>query len=159
MFIYCINAGHFKTSEEVELIVIKSNVCYNPLFFLFLSLPYLLCLSKLKNYELHYWIINGNYHINFQIFQHQSISKHPCKITFIISNKNIHSVQVNEICVFTLFFRSEEFADLEAEFKPSLLNSTVYVISMSLQLSTFAINYRVNYIFPAILFLQNVLEY
>ncbi|PRD30690.1 UNVERIFIED_CONTAM: Atp13a1 [Trichonephila clavipes] len=38
--------------------------------------------------------------------------------------------------------RSEKFADLEAEFKPSILNSTVYIISMALQLATFAVNYR-----------------
>ncbi|CAL1274747.1 unnamed protein product [Larinioides sclopetarius] len=38
--------------------------------------------------------------------------------------------------------RAEKFADLEAEFQPSLLNSTVYIISMALQLSTFAVNYR-----------------
>ncbi|XP_063612958.1 endoplasmic reticulum transmembrane helix translocase-like [Penaeus indicus] len=36
----------------------------------------------------------------------------------------------------------DKFVDLEKEFEPSLLNSTVYVISMTLQISTFAINYR-----------------
>ncbi|KAI1700167.1 e1-E2 ATPase domain-containing protein [Ditylenchus destructor] len=35
-----------------------------------------------------------------------------------------------------------EKIDLEAEFKPNILNSAVYVMSMALQVSTFAVNYR-----------------
>ncbi|KAI6221259.1 Cation-transporting ATPase [Aphelenchoides besseyi] len=35
-----------------------------------------------------------------------------------------------------------EKLDLEAEFKPNLLNSAIYVMSMALQMCTFAVNYR-----------------
>ncbi|KAJ8300410.1 hypothetical protein KUTeg_021929 [Tegillarca granosa] len=36
----------------------------------------------------------------------------------------------------------EEYVDLEAKFTPNILNTTVYIISMALQVSTFAVNYR-----------------
>lgn len=36
----------------------------------------------------------------------------------------------------------EVFVDLEKKFSPSILNTTVYIISMALQVSTFAVNYR-----------------
>lgn len=50
---------------------------------------------------------------------------------------------------------SEEI-DLEADFKPNVINTTVYIISMALQVSTFAINYKVGTsgAFPAPLFLS-----
>lgn len=46
-------------------------------------------------------------------------------------------------CDSTIFYIFREKVDLDAEFKPNVLNSAVYVMSMALQVSTFAVNYRV----------------
>lgn len=44
---------------------------------------------------------------------------------------------------FLVIYRAERFVDLERKFEPSLLNSTVYLISMAMQVATVAVNYRV----------------
>ncbi|CAG8572133.1 36875_t:CDS:10, partial [Racocetra persica] len=48
------------------------------------------------------------------------------------------------VYIVDLVFRYEErtAVDLEGDFKPSLLNTAVYLISLSMQVSTFAINYQ-----------------
>ena len=40
---------------------------------------------------------------------------------------------------------SEEDIDLEKEFEQNELNSAVYLISMAMQISNFAVNYKVSY--------------
>lgn len=37
----------------------------------------------------------------------------------------------------------DEDIDLDAEFQPNLLNSAVYLVSLVMQIATFAINYQV----------------
>lgn len=55
------------------------------------------------------------------------------KLAAILNN----SSQVNSL--------RENEEDEEEPFEANLINSTVYIIAMSLQVSTFAINYRVSY--------------
>ncbi|XP_074593748.1 endoplasmic reticulum transmembrane helix translocase [Brevipalpus obovatus] len=54
---------------------------------------------------------------------------------------------IHFICLITLVREANELSpkkpkDLKAEFSPSLLNSTVYIISVTLQVATFAVNYK-----------------
>ncbi|KAJ3601632.1 hypothetical protein NHX12_032600 [Muraenolepis orangiensis] len=42
----------------------------------------------------------------------------------------------------SLVYLADQFADIYKEFEPSLINSTVYIMSMAMQMATFAINYK-----------------
>jgi hypothetical protein len=49
------------------------------------------------------------------------------------------------MCLLLFSRKPDQKVDLEKEFEPNLLNSTVYMISLTLQVATFAINYRVTF--------------
>lgn len=53
------------------------------------------------------------------------------------------------------FYFREEAVDWEKKFEPGLVNSVVYIVSMSMQVSTFVVNYRVScHIFCCMLYLE-----
>ncbi|KAK9509934.1 hypothetical protein O3M35_004821 [Rhynocoris fuscipes] len=58
---------------------------------------------------------------------------HFCCLIFLVQQANLRSPESAKKPI---------DPDEETEFEPSLLNSTVYIISLALQVSTFAINYR-----------------
>nr|CAD7401526.1 unnamed protein product [Timema poppensis] len=64
---------------------------------------------------------------------------HFISLVFLVHQASLHSPHKEETKAIP---DKEEDADVEEEFAPSLLNSTVYIISMALQVATFAINYR-----------------
>jgi hypothetical protein len=59
--------------------------------------------------------------------------------------KGYHALMTSSIFFFFYICRPKEVVDLEGEFEPSLLNSGVYLIQLSMQVSTFAINYQVGF--------------
>ena len=50
---------------------------------------------------------------------------------------------MGEILVFCVYRSEEKFVDLEKEFEQNVLNSAVYIISVAMQISNFAVNYKV----------------
>ena len=42
-----------------------------------------------------------------------------------------------------MYRNDEDFVDLEKEFEMSITNSAVYIISMTMQVGNFAVNYKV----------------
>lgn len=62
--------------------------------------------------------------------------------SFFVSHQKFENVKYLSCSIYF-----SEKVDMEAEFKPNLLNSAVYLMALALQVSTFAVNYRVGLIF------------
>jgi hypothetical protein len=51
--------------------------------------------------------------------------------------------RIDFFMIILCLYRNEEFkVDLEGDFKPTLINSAIYLLSLSMQVSTFAANYQ-----------------
>jgi cation-transporting ATPase 13A1 len=61
-------------------------------------------------------------------------------ILSVLGQFAVHIVSL--VVVMTLCSTSNESIDFKKEFSPNLLNSGIYLISLSMQVSTFAINYQ-----------------
>lgn len=62
---------------------------------------------------------------------------HSQTLTFIFTYT--HTLSLSHVC----YISDEEFIDLEKKFEENELNSAVYLISMAMQISNFAVNYKV----------------
>ncbi|KAG9303466.1 hypothetical protein G9A89_013793 [Geosiphon pyriformis] len=63
-------------------------------------------------------------------------------ILSILGQFAVHIASLIYIVDLVFQFEEKKKVDLEGEFEPSLLNTAVYLISLSMQVSTFAINYQ-----------------
>ena len=71
-------------------------------------------------------------------------------IDFVLARIGIFSIMgIVHLCgkfynfFLSLFSRTDNYVDLDSKFEANIVNSTVYLISIAMQLSTFAVNYKV----------------